>query len=197
MTAAVCAGFADPVHDAQRCFRAALQALARPARIETVGAPVAGISLDAALTHLLLTLTDEDTPVWWQQPDATLARWLRFHTGARSAMHAREAAFAVVQNAAALDRLDQLAAGTLTSPEQSCTLLIAVPSLHGGASMRAHGPGIAESESIAIPGLHERFWAQWQANHAAFPQGVDAFFTHGSSFIGLPRSTRISRLEEV
>lgn len=195
MNAVVASGLRDPVHDAQRCFRAALQALARPARVQRIGTAIAGVPLGAAMAHLLLTLTDEETAVWWQDADDALAQWLRFHTGARATAHSEAAEFAVICDPASLHSFDRFAAGSPATPERSCTLLIEAPALAGGTAMRAHGPGVDGSEPVAIAGLHERFWSAWQANHAAFPQGVDAFFTAGESFLGLPRTTRIGRLE--
>jgi alpha-D-ribose 1-methylphosphonate 5-triphosphate synthase subunit PhnH len=41
------------------------------------------------------------------------------------------------------------------------------------------------------------FWPQWRANHASFPQGVDVFFTCADRAIGLPRTTRVARLEGI
>lgn len=197
MTAVPFAGLADPVHDSQRCFRAALQALARPGTIHEVAAAIPGLPLGPAMSQLLLTLTDEATPVWWQRPRRELEHWLRFHTGARSTNSGRDAAFAAVTDAGALDFLDLFALGSLAAPERSSTLLVEVPSLESGPAMRAYGPGIADDAELCVDGLHREFWAAWQANHAAFPQGVDLFFTCGSRFIGLPRTTRISRLEGV
>lgn len=197
MSAVPFAGLRDPVHDMQRCFRAALQALARPGTVHEVAAALTGPPLGAAMAQLLLTLTDEDTPVWWQQPRPELENWLRFHTGARSTASHRDAAFAAVPDASALDFLDVFSLGSLAAPERSCTLLVEVTSLESGPAMRAHGPGIADCCAVRIDGLHVTFWSAWQANHAAFPKGVDLFFTCGSRFIGLPRTARISRLEEV
>jgi alpha-D-ribose 1-methylphosphonate 5-triphosphate synthase subunit PhnH len=191
------AGLRDPVHDAQEAFRVALEALSRPGRIHALGAAIEGLPLGAAQAHLLLTLTDEDTPVWWQQPAPALQRWLRFHTGARSVGDPREASFAVVTAAAELPELQSFRDGSLAEPEDSCTLLVEVPALRGGLAMDAHGPGIPDRVRLAVAGLPEGFWAEWQVSHAAFPQGVDIFFTCGSEVLGLPRTARIGRLEEV
>jgi alpha-D-ribose 1-methylphosphonate 5-triphosphate synthase subunit PhnH len=197
-TAAIpCAGLSDPVHDAQRAFRAALDALARPGRIQRMGQRIPGLALGAAMAHLLLALTDDDTPVWWQSGDGALADWLRFHTGAPAARQPGEAAYAVITDPATLAPLDAFAQGTLESPEQSCTLLIEAPSLTGGPALTGFGPGIATRQPIAVAGLRDGFWREWQINHAAFPQGVDIFFTCGDQALGLPRTTRIARLEEV
>jgi alpha-D-ribose 1-methylphosphonate 5-triphosphate synthase subunit PhnH len=184
------AGLGDPVHDSQRAFRAALQALARPGHIQRIGAPVPGVPLGAAMAQLLLTLADEDTPLWWQRTDAQLAQWLRFHTGAGVA-ELRDAQFAVVLDPMAMPPLEAFAQGTLASPEFSCTLLIEVRSLHTGPLLHGRGPGIRERAALRIAGLHDRFWSQWQANHASFPQGVDLIFTSGDEVLGLPRTTRV------
>jgi alpha-D-ribose 1-methylphosphonate 5-triphosphate synthase subunit PhnH len=171
--------------------------MSHPTRPLTAGRAIHSLPLGAALSHLLLTLTDEDTPVWWQQPDDALHYWLRFHTGAPATGDPAAAAFAVVTRPAGMPQLRQFGNGSAAAPEQSCTLLVEVPALQGGMAMQAHGPGIRERETLAIAGLPPAFWPQWQASHAGFPQGVDIFFTCGAQLLGLPRTTRIGRLQEV
>lgn len=191
------AGFADPVHDAQRAFRGALDALSRPGSPVDIGQRILALPLEAAIAHLLLALTDVDTAVWWQVPAESTSHWLRFHTGAPIASQPEEAVFAVVTDAAAMPALDAFAAGTLVSPELSTTVLVEVPSLDEGPALQWHGPGIRETHCVRVAGLPEGFWSQWQANHAAFPQGVDVIFTCGCRAIGLPRTTRVARLEAI
>lgn len=191
------AGLADPVHDAQGAFRRVLDALARPGQRVTLDAQVAGLPLGAALAQLLLTLTDGDTPVWWQQADASLEQWLRFHTGAAVTRKPAEAAFAVITSAAALPALDRFAAGSIAAPESSCTLLVELPSLDGGPAVQWRGPGIQDTRTVRLAGLPDTFWPQWQANHAVFPQGVDIVFTCGPAAVGLPRTTRARQPEEL
>ncbi|HSV35155.1 MAG TPA: phosphonate C-P lyase system protein PhnH [Ramlibacter sp.] len=191
------AGFQDPVHDAQQSFRDALDALSRPGRPQALGRAIAGLPLGAALSHLLLALTDEDTRVWWQHPDEALAHWLRFHTGARAVQHAAQADFAVITDSERCPPLEGFAIGSAASPEMSTTLLIEVPSLVCGPSLHWHGPGIRDRQAVRIDRLPAGFWPQWQANHAMFPQGVDVIFTCSGEALGLPRTTRVSRLEGV
>ncbi len=191
------AGFADAVHDAQAAFRSVLDALARPGRRFALGQPVAGLALGPAMAHLLLALTDDDTPVWWQQTDAASAGWLRFHTGAPLALAPAEAAFAVLSAAGAMPALDVFAAGPVASPEQSATLLLEVASLDQGPAVEWRGPGIQGMQTVRVGGLPDKFWSQWQANHAAFPQGVDIVFTCAGEALGLPRTTRVRRLEGI
>ncbi|WP_395055879.1 phosphonate C-P lyase system protein PhnH [Polaromonas sp.] len=193
---AISAGFGDPVHEAQAAFRAVLEALSRPGQRMAIGRPVPGLGLGPAMAHLLLALTDDDTPVWWQQPGSA-ADWLRFHTGARVAAAPAHAAFAVIGDVAAMSALEAFAAGSAESPEQAATLLVEVPSLSEGPPVEWHGPGIRDMQTVRLAGLPDSFWTQWQANHAAFPQGVDIVFTCADAVLGLPRTTRVRRLEGI
>ncbi len=188
---ALTAGFSDPVHDSQRAFRAALEALSRPGMAVPLGAAVEGVDLPPATAHILLTLTDEETPVWWQQVDTQTLQWLRFHTGAPLSATLQGAAFAVLVATALMPPLNSFSVGTPQAPEFSTTLLIEVPSLHSGAEVHWSGPGIRDIMAVRIAGLPETFWAQWQANHALFPQGVDVIFCCAQQALGLPRSTRV------
>lgn len=191
------AGFVDPVHDAQQAFRAALDALSRPGQRVAVGQRVEGLDVGAAMAHLLLAVTDDDTAVWWQDGGEAAAHWLRFHTGARVASAPHEAAFACVTQPGEMLPLRAFAQGSAASPEFSTTLLIEVPALDEGAALQWHGPGIQGARTVRIAGLPAAFATGWQENHAAFPQGVDVIFTCGAEAIGLPRTTRISRIEGV
>jgi len=187
-------GFADPVHDAQTAFRGVLNALSRPGRRVTLGSAIDGLALGPAMAHLLLALTDDDTAVWWQG-DAEAAGWLRFHTGASVAVAPAQAVFAVLRDPAALPPLASFAAGSTASPEHSATLLIEVPSLDAGPAVEWRGPGIQDVQVARVAGLPDDFWLQWQANHTAFPQGVDIVFTCADLALGLPRTTCVRRLE--
>ena len=190
-------GLSDGVHESQQTFRAVLDALARPGQIRVIGPALRGVALGGAMARLLLTLSDDETPVWWQQADADLQQWLRFHTGAPVASAPDVASFAVYPDVGQGFALTDFAIGTSASPEFSSTLLIELPSLSDGPALQWHGPGIEVMQSVSLQGLHPSFWAQWQVNHAGFPQGVDIIFTCGDSVLGLPRTTRVRRLEGV
>lgn len=197
MSAVPAPGLPDRVHDAQRSFRAALQALARPGRVQCAGSPIAGLSLGPAMAWLLLTLADDDTPVWWQQEGQALSRWLRFHTGAPVAQQPEQAAFAGVTDVGRMPPLDAFGAGSAAAPELSTTLLVEVATLQDGPRVQGHGPGIETAVDLRIGGLPAGFWSQWNANHARFPLGVDILFTCGDQVLGLPRTSRVRRLEEI
>lgn len=196
-THALAPGLLDGVHDSQQAFRAVLDALARPGRACAIGSALPGVALGGAMARLLLSLSDDDTPVWWQQADAGLPHWLRFHTGAPVAPQPDAASFSVLTDMAQMPLLAEFAIGSAASPEFSCTVFIELVALTGGPALEWRGPGIETVQRVGLPGLPGDFWAQWQANHAAFPQGVDIVFTCGDTALGLPRTTRVRRLEGV
>lgn len=197
------AGLPDAVHDSQQAFRQVLDALARPGQTRHIGSALPGVALGGAMSRLLLSLTDDETTVYWHSvnqvagDEDALQSWLQFHTGARPALRPAVASFAVVTEPMQAPALSDFEPGSAASPEFSSTVLIELPSLVGGPALEWRGPGIRDLQRVSLAGLHDGFWAQWQANHAAFPQGLDTIFTCGEYALGLPRTTRVRRLEGV
>ena len=192
-TTTLAAGLLDAVHETQLAFGAALDALARPGQIRSIGAPLPGVALGGAMARLLLTLCDDETPVWWQYSDPDLQSWLRFHTSAALAERPALASFAVMTDAGHAPALADFALGSAAAPEFSSTLLIELPALDGGPALDWRGPGIESTQRVTLQGLPAEFWLQWQANQASFPQGVDIIFTCDQHVIGLPRTTQVFR----
>ena len=76
-------GFADPVGEAQATFRAVLDAMSRPGRLHHVGEHLtAPAPLDSATAAVLLTLIDNETPLWLDGAATAARDWLAFHCGA-------------------------------------------------------------------------------------------------------------------
>jgi hypothetical protein len=74
-------GFTDPVQDGQSCFRAVLEALSRPGRIQTLDSALTPPApLHPATAAVLLTLVDTETPLH-HDAGAEADAWLRFHCG--------------------------------------------------------------------------------------------------------------------
>ncbi len=190
-------GLPDVVHGSQQTFRAVLDALARPGTVCEIGEALPNVALGGAMARLLLSLTDDETPVWWQRADTTTQGWLQFHTGAGVAANPGAASFAVIHDLDAPFDLADFAMGSAESPEFSTTLIVELPALHGGPELEWRGPGIEVLQRVGLCGVPIHFWSQWQANHAAFPAGVDMVFTCGDQALGLPRTTRVRRLERV
>lgn len=185
--------FADPVLDAQRSFRVALKALAGPGVthcLQPVHQPPALPGLAAATHALCLALLDLDTPLWLAPAFDTPAirANLSFHCGCPIVSERQNARFALLDDSQLSD-LSGFDLGNDRYPDQSCTLLIQLPSLSGGRALSWRGPGIQSENRVALP-LREHFWQQ-RGLHNDFPRGLDAFFLAGSELLGLPRSTRV------
>ncbi|QVW24923.1 phosphonate C-P lyase system protein PhnH [Pseudomonas hormoni] len=184
--------FTDPVLDAQRGFRAALKALAGPGLTQTLHATPTLEGLAPATYALCLALLDVDTPLWLAPSfDTPLIRAnLAFHCGCPLTANRETARFALLAAEDLLD-LSGFEHGNDRYPDQSCTLLVQLPDLRGGAGLVWKGPGIETAHAVALP-VAEGFWSERERRNE-FPRGLDLFFTAGQDLIGLPRSTRITQ----
>lgn len=182
-------GFADPVADAQGCFRAVLDAMARPGRIREAGVGLTPPRpLAPASAAVLLTLVDHDTPLWLD-PDAAASReWISFHCGAPLAAGPEACAFAL---ALSLPDLASLPAGSHEAPEHSATMILQIRAFGGGRRLRLEGPGMREPNVLAIDGLPAEFAGAWQQNRARFPLGVDIILCAETQLAALPRSVTV------
>jgi alpha-D-ribose 1-methylphosphonate 5-triphosphate synthase subunit PhnH len=184
-------GFADPVGQAQACFRAVLDAMARPGTLVQAGEGVAPPApLDPATGAVLLSLVDHDTPLWLDPVAAASRDWIAFHCGAGFTEAPAQAAFAL---AMALPDLARLSPGTHEQPETAATLILQVASLTDGTRYRLRGPGLRESAMLTVRGLPEDFVEIWQRNRAGFPLGVDIVLCAGVTLAALPRSVSLER----
>lgn len=190
-------GFAEPVAAAQNCFRAILDAMARPGQIVRMPSLLAGsppAPLGVAAAGVMLTLCDADTPVWFDDQSAPAADYLTYHCGAPLAAGAGQARFAFIGDPARLPRLECFDLGTDEYPERSATLVIEVAGLANDGPVVLSGPGIRDQLCLAVSGLPERFWAERRELDELFPRGLDVVFTAGDRIAALPRSTRIALL---
>jgi alpha-D-ribose 1-methylphosphonate 5-triphosphate synthase subunit PhnH len=182
-------GFADPVTDAQGCFRAVLDAMARPGRIHEAGVGLMPpVPLAPASAAVLLTLVDHETPLWLD-PDAAASReWIAFHCGAPLAIGPETCAFAL---ALSLLDLAVLPAGSHEAPERSASIVLQVRAFEGRRRLRLEGPGLREPTVLAIDGLPVQFAGVWEQNRARFPLGVDIILCTGTRLAALPRSVTV------
>jgi alpha-D-ribose 1-methylphosphonate 5-triphosphate synthase subunit PhnH len=192
-------GFAQPVHDAQQVFRAVLEAMSRPGRVQTLPAKVQqGLEppgLGRVTTAVLLTLLDAETRAWLHpslRSDAASA-YLQFHTGVMHVDEAPRAHFAVVEADHATPALwRELACGSDAVPQEGATLIVEVPSLEQGPALALRGPGVETVQTLRVGGLHAGFWQARAHLEAAFPLGIELILTCGDRLAALPRSTRVS-----
>jgi alpha-D-ribose 1-methylphosphonate 5-triphosphate synthase subunit PhnH len=183
-------GFADPVLDAQASFRAILEAMSRPGRIQRIEARIAPPApLCTAAAAALLSLADADTPLWLDAGN-TVAEWLRFHCGAPITQEIGAARFALACGAA--PSLESLDVGTDEDPQLGATLILQVAGLVAGDGWRLTGPGIQHEHRLHVLGAPADFTAAWARNHTLFPRGIDVLLCAGDSIAALPRSVMIA-----
>jgi len=195
------AGFSHEAFGSQAMFRVALDALSHPGRCMTVShdaeAPQTGHPASAAL---LLALLDSDCTLWLSPTlaNSDAAAWLRFHTGCQLVAQADKAMFAWVASGDAMPALASFSQGSDNAPDQSTTCVLDLPLLDASATSESSaaqwalkGPGIQDVNHLSVDGLAVDFLAQWTANHASFPRGVDLFLASAQQLVGLPRTTSI------
>jgi alpha-D-ribose 1-methylphosphonate 5-triphosphate synthase subunit PhnH len=169
-----------------------LQAMARPAIPRQLPVlPSSPTPITPAAMAIALTLCDATTSVWLQQPDDEVVRHLRFHAGLRLLEQPADADFALISDAASMPALDAYTNGDPRYPDRSATLIVQADGFRTGAGMRFAGPGIRDSETLAIDGLPAGFWQQRAALAAQLPLGIDLFFVAGQQVLALPRTTRL------
>jgi alpha-D-ribose 1-methylphosphonate 5-triphosphate synthase subunit PhnH len=183
-------GFADPVTGAQSCFRAVLDAMARPGQVHVVSGVVAPAPLCHAAAAVLLTLVDHETPLWLDPQAASAQTWIAFHTGAPT-VPAAQAMFAM---ALSLPDPAELPAGSDEMPETSATMILQVASLSNGRRFLIQGPGLREPRIVAIDGLPPDIVLIWHRNHGLYPRGIDLILCAGDQITALPRSVSIQEI---
>lgn len=203
--ASVARAFGDPVDGAQRTFRALLEAMARPGRLQQLApAVVSGLQapgLSPACAAALLCLVDAEATLWIVPGLASeaLCAWLRFHTGVRLVASPEHADFALAATEKAdATLLSALRIGSDESPQGGATLIVDLAALvadPAGPALRLTGPGVRDVHRLAVDGLPVGFWTARDRAVADFPCGIDLVFACGDTLAAVPRSTRIDTTE--
>lgn len=179
------ASFSHSFADSQRAFRLILKAISEPGvKVTLPRIPVWG-NASPAVTAILMTLVDRETPFWLDSSlgdEAMLATLQRF--GARTAAKA-EASVALLHAASDIAIAE-------FSPD-SCspaTVIIEVPTLSGGLTLRLSGPNLRESRAVA-PKLPKAVLHYLRERVHSFPQPIDLIFTCGDQMMALPHTTNV------
>lgn len=184
------ASFNHPVTDAQYAFRRILKAMSEPGAMVSLPMQHGWGTISPAATAILLTLVDRETPLWLDAAlhDEILLDNLRFHTGAALTENS-DAPFALLHARSDIDP-HRFAPGDNLTPEKSTTVIIEVPALNGGLTLRLRGPGLMETRAIA-PQLPESLLQALRQRQQCFPQGIDLIFTCGETMMAIPRTTHV------
>jgi alpha-D-ribose 1-methylphosphonate 5-triphosphate synthase subunit PhnH len=189
------AGFLDPVRHSQACFRAVMNAMARPGRIVSVDVgltPPTG--LHPAAAGALLALCDFETNLC-VSPDVgnrdETREFLRFHTDTVLTDLRAEAQFALVDLSNEQLAIDDFAMGDPAYPDRSTTIVVQISGFTAGDNWLARGPGIKDEARFQAP-LGSDFAADWARNNKRYPLGVDLVLVSGNEMLALPRSIKIT-----
>ncbi len=185
-TSALEGGFADAPRDASFAFRALMNAMARPGRIEKIGGGQPPAPLSVAAGTLVLSLCDPDTPLYLAGGADTKATrdWVAFHTGAP--LTGPSHAMFALGTWEDLMPLSAYPVGTPEYPDRSTTLIVEMTDL-SNTGTQLSGPGIKDRATLNLPDP-----GTLAQNNARFPLGCDFYFTAGDRVAALPRSTRIA-----
>lgn len=196
-TAAVAAGFSDPVQDAQTVFRHVMTALSEPCRARALPPSVlieAPGPLGPVAAAIALALFDFESPIFLDAPlqaNREVAAFLSFHTGAPIVKAPDAAHFGLISEVQHCPPLRCFAQGLPEYPDRSTTLIVQVAGFESGADVANYtGPGLKEPQPFDVAPAMKDFDAQWQANGGQFPLGVDLLFASEKALAGLPRTAR-------
>lgn len=182
-------GFHDPVLDAQSGFRAVLEAMSRPGRVQALPPGLTPPApLQPATAAVLLTLADAETPVFSDAGTAA-AEWLRFHAGCPLVASPAAATFLCVTGTP--PALEEIGLGTDEAPQDGATLVLQVAALREGGALRLSGPGIEREHRLHVEGLPEGFLAARAALAPLYPRGMDVILCAGTRIAALPRTTHV------
>lgn len=208
-------------------FRALLDALARPGRINQLkyphflGAAPSYVSqvtehdtpINLYALGALLTLLDRETNFamgadgrWFASTDAAV-RWTMLRSNSR-AVSADQAAFAFFCDGGNSELLAQLSVGTLLEPELSATTFFCVEQLapvekvsetqRTGLTLQLHGPGIQDARLVQVAGLQPSTIEAILFTRQSYPMGIDVYLIDAAGrCIGLPRTTKIQLLSHM
>ncbi|CNH80497.1 carbon-phosphorus lyase complex subunit [Yersinia thracica] len=184
--------FDQPVDDAQHAFRRILKALSEPGVLISLPHSRGWSPLNPATTSILLTLADQETPLYLApalNSDAVQQN-VRFHCGAPLTASINAASFALFDHEITEDLLANCPAGNELSPEHSTTVILQVANLHHGVPLRLRGPGIEHYRRVA-PQLPSAVLNDLLNRPAAFPAGIDFLLTCGENLMAIPRTTHV------
>ncbi|MGD8105625.1 phosphonate C-P lyase system protein PhnH [Pantoea sp. FN0302] len=172
-----------PVVATQPVLRRILKAMNEAGVAVTLPCAQRWAGLSPAATALLMTLSEADTPLWLDEYlDTPELRDALYQAGSAPLSHTQSAALALLHSDSNPDLHAIAAAGA--------TVILEVPALNGGLTLRLRGPGIQERRAVApqLPPQVIAFLREWPLNG----QGINLMLTCGDMVMVLPRSAQVA-----
>ncbi len=214
----------DPIHTPQQIYRKLLDAMSRPGTIHKMTDDMVGfhgwIGIQRIAGGFAMTVLDHEVSFVqldqaYHVSDENIDSWTRdviLHTYAKQrSLRDAHFAFAWSEEVVGSERAEGIAQdlilygkrGTLTRPDQSCTVFLGVYDLldqpiddieiHEQTwNLQFTGPGIETMVRFAVMGLNPAWLSAREVINEEFPQGMDfVLFTSDGRLIAIPRTTRI------
>ena len=172
-----------PVVETQPVLRRILKAMSEPGAAVMLPCTEQWAGISPAATALLTTLNEADAPLFAAPVLETSALRDSLHRNNGAPLTSEQpAAFALLHS----DSDPDLAA--ICAP--GATVILEVPALNGGLTLRLRGPGIQERRAIApqLPPKTLAFLREWPLNG----QGVNLMLTCGEMMMVLPRTAQVA-----
>lgn len=168
----------------QRAFRALMTAFSFPGRRQ----PLPLCSDATGPTCIAAVLCDNEVSL--ADPDQLIQPADIRRLGIREAS-LESAGFIIADGSRAPDFAPAL--GSLAEPEQGATIIVRVASLEGSNDfpLILEGPGIQDTQALAVSGLNSQWLAERARWNRNFPMGVDLILVDDTQVVALPRTTRI------
>jgi alpha-D-ribose 1-methylphosphonate 5-triphosphate synthase subunit PhnH len=188
-------GFPDPVQDGQTCFRAILDATARPGSIQVLQDVLkkAPSPLTPPTAAICLTLLDTETSVWLspQMDSPEVRQFLSFHCASPISRRPEEASFGILSASEASCYMERFHVGTAEYPDRAATLILQSQDISADYGLTLSGPGIKDTHCMHIAGCDADFWQKRDSVNADFPTGLDFIFTDMRRIACIPRTTEV------
>lgn len=173
----------------QRVFRQLLNTFAYPGRIETLDVIERHSERDKTEALLFVLAVLLDSAVTLADPNELVSEddWRRLEVRRETP----EGAHFVVAKGSTVPAFNPTL-GSLESPEQGATVILAVERIGEGESLWLSGPGIAEQRmALRVTGLNPAWLVERERWNIGFPMGVDLVLVDATGVAALPRTIRI------
>jgi alpha-D-ribose 1-methylphosphonate 5-triphosphate synthase subunit PhnH len=184
---------------AARCFRKVLDSFAKPGtRVELPPLGDLSATLNAASASLALVLFDFQTALWLSPllDRQDVRDFLRFRTGVPLVQEPGNAAFAICMASEFAGIHPRLSKGSAEYPDRSTTAVVQVQDFEAPQRVKLQGPGIRDAAVMSAAGFSLHEWTLLADDRILFPLGIDVALTSAASLVAIPRSTRITCLED-
>ncbi|TCP53612.1 alpha-D-ribose 1-methylphosphonate 5-triphosphate synthase subunit PhnH [Tamaricihabitans halophyticus] len=181
--------------DAQRVFRAVLDALSRPGQVQRLATDPAS-ELPPVLLPVL-ALADLGTGVYVRHEDPHWVDVVRVVTNAPIA-DLGSARLVAAEGTLSATELAALPRGSASAPEHGALVALAVSDVDGGATRwQLSGPGVPGELRVSLAGVGSDLLAARDVAVAGYPAGIDLLLVAPDGrMVGLPRTTAVTELED-